>query len=155
MRIMNLAAAIWLGLASTIALAQVPAGTGAATAAKPDHASGTGAGLPRSDKASNSGPADTTSIVAPVLPSPPVSNDAMARDYLRAARVALVAGKTGEAQQSLEMAETRALDRPVARGQENLPNASTFIARIADARRVLGNGDVRYAISLIDVALLH
>ena len=72
-----------------------------------------------------------------------------------AARAALVAGNTGEAQQSLEMAETRALGRPVVLGQANTPNASLYIARIADARSALGKGDSRYAISLIDVALLH
>jgi hypothetical protein len=131
----NLAAVVLLGLTSGVTLAQVPAG--------------------QSDKSSNNTPADTTSAIAPSLPSPSLTNDAMSRDYLRAARVALVAGHTGEAQQSLEMAETRALDRPVVLGQATTPNASLYIARIADARRALGKGDSRYAITLIDVALLH
>lgn len=88
-------------------------------------------------------------------PSQVIGDDAASRDYLRAARVALVAGKSGEARQALELAETRALGRPRTAGADNAPNTSLYLARIADARRALGKGDSRYAISLIDVALLH
>jgi hypothetical protein len=153
----NLAAAFLLGLTATAAVAQLPA---APSATRSGQAVAAGASSPQSDKASNNGPAGTKPTIAPtppspILASPALGNDAMSRDYLRAARAALVAGNTGEAQQSLEMAETRALGRPVVLGQANTPNASLYIARIADARSALGKGDSRYAISLIDVALLH
>jgi len=151
----NLAATFLLAMTSMAALAQVPADPSTATATGPDHAIGVGDSLPRSDTASNIGPADTASIIAPILPSRAIGNDAMSRDYLRTARAVLVAGRTGEAQRSLEMAETRALDRTVVLGRANTPSSSVYIARISDARRALGNGDSHYAIVLIDVALLH
>jgi len=151
----NLTAAVLLGMTSMVALAQVPVDPGTATATQSGQAIGAGDSSPRSDKASNIGPADTTSIIAPTLPSPAIGNDAMSRDYLRTARAALVAGHTGEAQESLEMAETRALDRTIVLGRANIPSSSVYIARISDARRALGNGDSHYAIVLIDVALLH
>jgi hypothetical protein len=72
---------------------------------------------------------------------------------LRAARASLVAGHTGQAQQSLEMAETRALDRSVAQGQTSTPSDSQFVSEIRDARHALGSGDRPHAIQLIDVAL--
>jgi hypothetical protein len=151
----NLTAALLLGMTSVGAFAQAPADPGSATPTRPGQAIGVGDALPRSDNASNIGPADTTSTIAPTLPSPAIGNDAMSRDYLRTARAALVAGHTGEAQQSLEMAETRALDRTVVLGHANTPSSSVYIARISDARRALGSGDSHYAIVLIDVALLH
>ena len=71
----------------------------------------------------------------------------------QAARASLVAGRTGQAQQSLEMAETRALDRVVPQGQTNAPSDSQIVARIQDARHALGSGDSAHAIQLIDLAL--
>src|SRR5262249_42495878 len=82
----------------------------------------TGPSLPPSDGASNIGPDDTRSSIAPVLPSPVVGEDAPVQAYLQAARSALVAGRTGEAQQALEMAQTRALDRSVPLFQTNAPS---------------------------------
>jgi hypothetical protein len=151
----SLAAAFLLAMTSMVALAQVPADPGTATATRAGHAIGVGDGSPQSDTAGNIGPAGSAATVAPTLPSPAIGNDAMSRDYLRTARAALVAGRTGEAQQSLEMAETRALDRTVVLGRTNTPSSSVYIARIGDARRALGNGESHYAIVLIDVALLH
>lgn len=99
--------------------------------------------------------ATTSNSAVPAQASPAIGNDAMSRDYLRAARVALLAGHTVEAGQSLALAESSAPGRPVAVGVVTMPNSSLYLARISDARRALGNGDSRYAISLIDVALLH
>ena len=98
-------------------------------------------------------PADTRSNIAPTLPQPPVGENATTQDYLRAARSALAAGRTGQAQQSLEMAETRALDRSVAQGQTNAPSDSQLVSRIRDARHALGSGDRAHAMQLIDSAL--
>jgi hypothetical protein len=74
-------------------------------------------------------------------------------DYLKAARAALIAGRTGQAQQSLEMAETRSLDRSVTQGQTATPSDSQLVARIRDARHALGSGDRAHAIQLIELAL--
>ena len=72
--------------------------------ARPGNEIGTGSSLPLSDRASNIGPGDTRSSIAPNLPAPPLGEDAPVQAYLQAARSALIAGRTGEAQQALEMA---------------------------------------------------
>jgi hypothetical protein len=153
MRYINFATAALLGMAAMPALAQAPSGPSAATGARPGHEAGIGDSLPRSDKASNIVPADTRSSVAPTLPSPTIGENAASRDYLKVARASLVDGRTGQAQQSLEMAETRALDRWVPQGQTIVPSDSLLISRIRDARQALGGGDRKRAIQLIDLAL--
>ena len=153
MRYVSFATVALLGMGALQALAQAPSGLDPATGARPGHEPGVGVSLPLSNNASNIGPADTQSTIAPTLPAPSVGETATTRDYLRAARASLVAGRTGQAQQSLEMAETRALDRSVPQGQTNAPSDSQMVSRIQDARRALGGGDSAHAIQLIDRAL--
>jgi hypothetical protein len=140
-------------MTSLSALAQVPSGADPATGARPGHQIGVGDSLPRSGKASNIVPADTRSNIAPTLPMATVGDDAASRDYLKAARASLVAGRTGQAQQSLEMAETRVLDRSVRQGETDTPSHSQLVSRIREARHALGGGDRTQAIQLIDLAL--
>ena len=137
MRSLGLSLIAALGLMATTAVAQnylpgnyppppvtqpgTPPGTNPATGARPGNVIGTGSSLPRSNRASNITPSDTRSSVAPNLPSPPIGENASPRAYLIAARGALAAGRTGEAQQSLEMAQTRLLDRSVPLFQTNTP----------------------------------
>src|SRR5580698_8957585 len=85
----NLTAAVLVGMTSMVAVAQVPVDPGTATATHSGRAIGVGDSSPRSDQASNIDPADTASTIAPTLPSPPIGNDAMSRDYLRTARASL------------------------------------------------------------------
>ena len=153
MRYVNLATAALLGMTSLSALAQVPSGADPTTGARPGHEIGVGESLPTSDKASNIVPGDTHSNIAPTLPATAMGEGAQTREYLRAARASLVAGRTGQAQQSLEMAETRALDRSVAQGQTDTPSQSQLVSEIRDARHALGSGDRAHAIQLIDLAL--
>jgi hypothetical protein len=153
MRYRNAAIAALLGMTALSALAQTPSGADPATGARPGHEIGVGDSLPRSDKASNIVPADTRSNIAPTLPASTLGDNAATRDYLKTARTLLVAGRTGQAQQSLEMAETRALDRSVPQGQTDTPRDSQFISRIHDARRALGGGDIVRTMELIDLAL--
>jgi hypothetical protein len=148
-----LATAALLGLAVMPALAQTPSSLDSATGARPGHVPGIGTSLPLSDRASNIEPSDTRSSIAPTLPESSLGANATARDYLTAARSALVAGRTGQAQQSLEMAETRALDRSVEPSLASEPSHSQFINRIGEARHALGDGDSKRAISIIDLAL--
>ena len=140
-------------MTSLSALAQVPSGADPATGARPGHQIGVGDSLPRSGKASNIVPADTRSNIAPTLPMATVGDDAASRDYLKAVRASLVAGHTGQAQQSLEMAETRVLDRSVRQGETDTPSHSQLVSRIREARHALGGGDRTQAIQLIDLAL--
>jgi hypothetical protein len=153
MRYVNFATAALLGLSALQALAQVPSGANPTTGARPGHEVGVGDSLPLSNKASNIVPADTTSNIAPTLPASSAGPNATTHDYLTAARASLVAGRTGQTQQSLEMAETRALDRSVAPGETNMPSSSQLVSKIRDARRALGNGDRARAIQCIDLAL--
>ncbi len=153
MRYVSFAAVALLGMGALQALAQSPASLNPATGARPGHEPGVGVSLPLSNNASNIEPGDTRSIIAPTLPAPSVGDTATTRDYLQAARASLVAGRTGQAQQSLEMAETRSLDRSVPQGLTNVPSDSRVVSEIRDARRALGNGDRAHAIQLIDLAL--
>ena len=142
-----------LGMVALPALAQMPAGADPATGARPGHQIGVGESLPLSNNASNINAADARSTIAPTLPAPSIGDDGASHDYLRAARASLVGGRTGQAQQSLEMAETRALDRWVPAGQTAVASDSQFVSRIRDARHALAGGNRARAIQLIDLAL--
>jgi len=135
--------------------AGVPPGANPDTGARPGNVIGTGSSLPASDDASNIGPADTASPIAPNLPSPPIGDNATPRRYLIAARSALVTGHTGEAQQALEMAATRALDRSVPLFQTNTASADPLVKEIGDARQALGEGDKMRALQVIEAAIKH
>lgn len=147
------ATVLLFGVVGYSALAQVPAAAPSGNGARPGHAIGVGASLPRSSQASNIEPGDTRSAIAPTLPPADVGEDDGADSYLMAARAALVEGRTGEAQQELEMAETRVLDRSVAVSQANTPSSSKLVALISAAREALGKGDSEGAIRMIDRAL--
>jgi hypothetical protein len=144
------------GMIPLLASAQpLPPGVNPETGARPGNEIGTGSSLPLSDKASNISPGDTTSAIAPNLPSPPIGENASVRDYLAAARSALLLGQTGEAQQALEMAETRALDRSVPLFQTNVVDKSPLVGEIGQALQALGAGDRGRAVQIIEAALPH
>ena len=148
-------------LVTTMAAAQgvppmsqgVPPGANPQTGARPGNDIGTGQSLPLSNNAGNIGPQDTRSEIAPNLPSPAVGENAPPDAYLRAARAALLQGRTGEAQQALEMAETRALDRSVPLFQTNMPSRTPLVDTIGKALNALGAGDRAGAVQLIEQAL--
>ena len=152
--------AVLIGLTAAPAVAQVPAqslppGVNPATGARPGNEIGTGSSLPYSEKAGNISPQDTTSVIAPNLPSPSIGENATVRDYLQAARTALLVGNTGEAQQSLEMAETRALDRSVPLGQTGVPSKNPLVDEIRQALQALSSGDRGSAVRIIESTLPH
>ena len=94
-------------------------------------------------------------MIAPNLPSPSLSDSASVRDYLAVARTALLRGRTGEAQQSLEMAETRALDRSVPLFQTNVPDKNPLIGEITQALNALSAGDRAATLRTIETAISH
>ena len=118
--------------------------------ARPGNIPGTMNSLPRSNRASNIGAGDTRSELAPNLPTPNVGPDAPARAYLLSARQALASGQTGMAQEALERAESRMLDRSVLPQQRNAPDQNPAIQQIAAARRALAAGDTGGAMQAID-----
>jgi hypothetical protein len=128
MLIMKLAAAGLLGMVAISALAQAPPmNTFDSTRAGLDN--GDRDSLPRSHRASNIVPANTSGTSA------------------------LSAGHTGEARQSLEMAETRAPGGSDSSDQAKPPSGKPQVAEIRDALHAQGNGDRAHAIQIIDIAL--
>jgi hypothetical protein len=146
-----LTAAAILGLAAGSALAQTDATTGA----RPGNIPGSGQSLPLSNNASNIGPSDTRSDIAPRLPDPGVAAGGTPRDFLVAARNALGSNRTGEAQEALERAETRVLSRSVVPSTAENPSQQPLIKTIGDARRALAANDRATVVSLIDQAIAN
>ena len=143
------AATVLTGLIGASALAQltltpqgVPPGDNPETGARPGNVIGTGMSLPMSTKAGNLN-----------LPTPAVGENASVADLLRAARGALAAGRTGEAQQALEMAQTRLLDRSVPLGQTNSLSDNPVVQQIAQARQALLADDRPTCMRLIEAAI--
>ncbi len=157
-----LAFTVLAGLAGTPVLAQtavptnaqgVPRGTDPVTGARPGNDVGTGMSMPRGTRASNIDAGDTRSTIAPNLPSPSLGPDSSPADYLRAAQASLQAGRTGEAQQSLEMAQTRLLDRSVPLGQTNNPSDNPAVTQISQALQALAARDRAQAMQFIQAAI--
>ena len=117
------------------------------------HQPGTGESGPASNKASNISAADTHSDIAPHLPQPAVGRSAGADSYLQAAQEALKSHHTGAAQQALEMAETRLLDRSTPAGEAGTTDQDAAVQQVANARAALGNGDTKGAGTAIQMAL--
>ncbi len=153
MRTMTILSTALFGISTVAALAQMPPAQNSATGARPGHEIGVGDSLPRSEKASNITAHDTRSTIAPTLPKSAAGENATTADYLRSARASLAAGHTGATQQSLEMAETRALSRSVQADDTDRSSNSKLVANIRDARRAIGDGNRQNAMHLIDLAL--
>jgi hypothetical protein len=131
----------------------VPPGANPETGARPGNDIGTGMSLPMGTQASNIDPGDTRSTIAPNLPSPTIGPNASAADYLHAAQSSLQAGRTGEAQQALEMAQTRLLDRSVPMGQTNNPSDNPAVTQISQALKALAAHDLAQAMQSIQSAI--
>ena len=87
------------------------------------------------------------------LPPPDLSADARPSDLLRAAQASLAAGRLGETEESLEMAQTRMLDRSVALGQTNNPSDNPTVGQISQARQALAIRDRASCMQLIQTAI--
>ncbi len=117
------------------------------------HEPGTGESGPASAKASNIDAADSHSAIAPHFPAPKGGSNAGPWNYLRDADRALRTHHTGEAQQALEMAETRLLDRSTPADSANQPDQGPVVQQVSQARQALGHGDVKGARAAVRVAL--
>jgi hypothetical protein len=162
MRSLALSCTVLAGLAGMPVLAQttvpttpqaVPRGTNPETGARPGNEVGTGMSLPMGTHASNIDERNTRSTIAPNLPGPSIGPNASPADFLRAAQAALQAGRTGETQQALEMAQTRLLDRSVPMGQTNNPSDHPAVTQISQALRALAGGDRAQTMQLIQAAI--
>ena len=87
------------------------------------------------------------------LPPPPVDDNAPPSVYLAAAAQALAAHRDGEAQEAMERAESRALDRSVRPSLAKTPDRKPLVQQIAAARAALASGDRGLAAELVQSAL--
>jgi hypothetical protein len=140
MRKTLLISAAVLGLAAVPAFAQDASQS--VTGARPGNTPGTNNSLPLGNTASNIAPNDTRSPIAPHLPTPQAGEDGSIAQYLASAQRAVKAKHTGEAQQALEMAETRALDRSTLASQANVPDSSPLVKQIQQALDSLSKRDM-------------
>jgi hypothetical protein len=131
----------------------VPPGANPATGARPGNVIGSGMSMPMGNRASNIDQHDTGSEIAPNLPTPDLGPNASPVDFLRAAQGALASGRTGEAQQSLEQAQTRLLDRSVPYGQTNNPSDNPAVVQITEALHALAAHDRQRCMALIQSAI--
>lgn len=92
---------------------------------------------------------DTRSPIAPRLPVPAVPDSADPRPFLQDAQAALDSRRTGKAQEALERAETRALDRTTAPDAAATPDGTPMIQQIAAAREALARGNVGEAHNIL------
>jgi hypothetical protein len=137
------------------ALAQSTAlpGVNPDTGARPGNEIGTGMSLPVSDNAGNILPSQDGAPYAARLPEPAVDENASVSQFLLAARGALAAGRSGEAQEALERAQTRGLDRSVPLLHTADPIRDPLVERIHAALMALGSGDRMQAMQLLEQAI--
>ena len=107
----------------------------------------------QSRPASNITPSDARSVIAPALPIPPVPSVDPPSAFLASARSAVESGRTGEAQEALERAETRLLDRATPTAIAGMPDNQQAVLATGAARRALAVQDRSAAIAAIDDAL--
>ena len=131
-------------LAGSVASAQVR------TSPEPQYRGGIGS--PTSDAASNTSSSNARTEIAPRLPDPNASDNSPGA-FLAAAQRALNQGRTGAAQEALERAETRILSRTTEPSLAAQPSRSAMAMHIAEARRALGNRDIRGAKAAVALAL--
>lgn len=107
---------------------------------------------PFSTRPANIESSDTHSLIAPQLPVPPVGRNAPIGEFLGVAENALRRHSGGEAQEALERAMTRALDRSTPPSMANQPAQSPLIQQIQAALDALGHHDYPRAMQLTDQA---
>lgn len=113
---------------------------------------GSGGNVPTSNRASNIDRADTRTEYAPRLPTPDAASNSP-EAFLMAAQRALAAGRTGQAQEALERAETRLLTRATDPSMANTPDNAPMVMQISQARQALARRDNAGARRAIDMAM--
>ena len=93
------------------------------------------------------------SVPLPPLPTPDLPEGSKPSDYLRAAQGALATGHTAMAEEALERAETRLLDRSVPLFQTDNPSNNPLTQQITQARQALAVHDRAACMQLIQTAI--
>jgi hypothetical protein len=110
---------------------------------------------PTSTVPTNTGAGDTRTLWSPQLPPPPIDDNASPAAFVKAAEAAIAAGRLGEAQEAIERAESRALDRSVRPSRAGEPSHQPLVQQLAQARRALGAGDAAGAMASLTAALAN
>ena len=84
-------------------------------------------------------PADSVPL-AP-FPAPAVADEAAPSEFITAARTAIAAGRSDEAMEAIERAESRVLIRSVRPSRASVPSEQALVRLLAEARMALGQGD--------------
>ena len=98
-------------------------------------------------------PTTSPGVVLAPLPAPSLAESSRPSEDLRAAQGALAVGHYGEAEEALEMAQTRMLDRSVALGQTDRPSDNPTVIQITQARQALAAHDRADCMQLIQSAI--
>jgi hypothetical protein len=141
-------------LVAALVVAASPLPAAAQTAATPPPGD-LGGKQPVSNAATNTDQGNARTTWSPSLPAPAVGDEAPPTAFLDAARRAIAANRSGEAQEALERAESRALDRAVRPSKAGQPSRQPLVSQIAQARQLLGDGDRLGALRLIEKALAN
>jgi hypothetical protein len=104
---------------------------------------------PPSSSASNINAADTHSEIAPQLPVPALGGGASPHAYLLDAQQALQQHRTGAAQEALERAETRLLDRTTPPAAADTADAAPLVQQIDQALQAIGHSDLDHASQIV------
>ena len=107
---------------------------------------------PMSTVPTNTNPANTHTEWSPSLPTPPVDPNSAPIAFIRAAQSAIAAGRTGEAQEAIERAESRALDRSTRPSMAGQPSRQGLVQVLAQARQTLASGDKAGTMQLLQRA---
>ena len=86
------------------------------------------------------------------LPTPALDENAPPKAFIDAALRAIAAGRTGEAQEAIERAESRALIRSVKPSQAGNPSQQPLVQQLIQARQALGARDRMRAVTLLQAA---
>jgi hypothetical protein len=86
------------------------------------------------------------------LPAPNIDDNAPPAAFVQAAEVALAAGRPGEAEEAIERAESRLLDRDIDPRRIQDPSGNPVIALLAQARDALSGGDRMRAVEILEQA---
>ncbi len=95
------------------------------------------------------------STIAARLPTPALDENAGPAEFLRAAEGALAAGRIGEAQEAMEMAQTRLLDRSVPLGTTGVPSDQPAVKLVSQALQALAEGDRATCLRMIKAAAME
>lgn len=98
-------------------------------------------------QAQNTAPVDSVPL-AP-LPAPAVADEAAPSEFITAARSAIAAGRSDEAMEAIERAESRVLIRSVRPSRAGVPSDQALVRLLAEARGALGQGDRAGALAML------